>query len=264
MTPVHDHTFAVPAYGRSPYLESCLLSLASQTRRSEIVVATSTPFNGIDDLCRKYGAALHIHGPNRGIAADWNAAIEIARGRYVTLAHQDDVYYPRFAEATLSALARAPAPLLAFTDYVEILDDEIRPTSALLRIKRLLLEAGYMGRTVVRSRVAKTNCLRFACPIPCPSVTLDRERMGLPFDEGFQINLDWAAWLRGARTSGDFVWVREALMGHRIHRASETSSAILDGRRREEDGRILASMWPAPVARAILASYRFAYASNQE
>lgn len=264
MSALPEHTFAIPAYGRSPHLEHCLQSLASQTRRSEVVVATSTPFDGLDDICARYGAALHVHGPNRGIAADWNAAVASSGGRYVTLAHQDDVYYPCFAEATLAALARAPTPLLAFTDYVEIMNDDVRPMSALLRIKRLLLEFGYLGRTVVQSRVAKTNCLRFACPIPCPSVTLDRALMGVPFDDGFQINLDWAAWLRGARAPGSFVWVREALMGHRIHAASETSNAILDGRRRMEDGRILASMWPAPVARAILASYRFAYSSNEE
>jgi glycosyltransferase involved in cell wall biosynthesis len=259
-----DHTFAIPAYGRSPHLEDCLRSLVSQTRNSEIVVATSTPFEGIDALCARYGAALHVHGPNRGIAADWNAAFASARGRYVTLAHQDDVYYPRFTEATLEALGRARMPLLAFTDYVEIMNDQIRPRSSLLRIKRILLELGYLGRSVVESRVAKTTCLRFACPIPCPAVTLDRELMGSPFDDGFQINLDWAAWLRAARTPGAFVWVREALMGHRIHAASETSNAIFDGRRRDEDGRILGSMWPAPAARAILASYRLAYSSNKE
>ena len=38
-----NHTFAVCAYGESPYLTECLDSLLAQTVKSRILIATATP-----------------------------------------------------------------------------------------------------------------------------------------------------------------------------------------------------------------------------
>ena len=38
-----DHSFAVCAYGESPYLDECLRSLVVQTVKSHIFIITSTP-----------------------------------------------------------------------------------------------------------------------------------------------------------------------------------------------------------------------------
>ena len=47
-----DHTFAVCAYKESPYLESCIKSLISQTVKSNIIVCTSTPCEFIENMAR--------------------------------------------------------------------------------------------------------------------------------------------------------------------------------------------------------------------
>lgn len=263
MNPDIEHAFVVPAYGESPYLRECLQSLKSQTRPSPIFVCTSTPSTGLDAICAEFSISPLVHAPGRGIAYDWNQALKNAGTGYVTLAHQDDVYYPEFAARTVAALAGAQRPLLAFTDYEEITDSGVRPESRLLVIKRALLEFGFLGRSRIGSRWSKTNCLRFACPIPCPAVTLNHHALKQGFDGDFEINLDWAAWLAASRLPGSFVWVREVLMGHRIHPLSETSAAISDGRRASEDLRVLSRIWPAPVANLIVRTYGLAYASNQ-
>ena len=104
--------------------------------------------------------------------------------------------------------------------------------------------------------------LRFGSPIPCPSVTF-KTPVGEPlFEQGFKLNMDWAAWLKKAREPGEFVWIREVLMHHRIHEMSETSKGIAQGYRAHEDMEILQRMWPRPIARAIAASYGIAYKSN--
>lgn len=264
MTPDTDHAFVVPAYGQSDHLRDCLRSLTEQTCPSRIVVSSSTPNAGLDSICREFAIEPFLHSPARSIAHDWNTALAQARTRYVTLAHQDDLYYPEFAARTLEALSRATKPILAFTGYEEFTEAGPRPASRLLLIKRALLELGFLGRTEVATPFAKTNCLRFACPIPCPAVTLDTEAFGRGFDGDYQINLDWATWLAASDCPGSFVWVRDVLMGHRIHSMSETSAAILDGRRASEDLRILNRMWPGPIAKLIVRTYRLAYASNQE
>lgn len=39
----HKHVYAIPAYGDSPYLESCIKSLKAQNVTSPVILCTSTP-----------------------------------------------------------------------------------------------------------------------------------------------------------------------------------------------------------------------------
>jgi glycosyltransferase involved in cell wall biosynthesis len=257
------HSFVVPAYGFSPHLADCLASLKAQTLAgSQIVVVTSTPSSELAELVSQWGLPLVAHEGPRGIAHDWNAALEQASGDWITIAHQDDIYHPRFCEATLSALEAADDALLAFTDYQELAETGPRKRSTLLKIKRVLLELGFLGRSVARSRFARVNALRFGCAVPCPAVTMRRHAQ-VRFDPDFGVNLDWAAWLDLCERKGSFVWVREVLMAHRIHEESETTQAIAAGRRAQEDERLLRRLWPAWIARMIVRSYGLAYASNK-
>lgn len=255
------HGFVVPAYGRSPYLEECLSSLAAQKRPSSLVVTTSTPFEGLEAIVARYGARLVIHRSNGGIGRDWNAALEHADGDWVTVAHQDDTYEPGYSAAVLDAAARNLDALLVFTGYTELLDGECR-RGGLLAIKRALLELGFVGRERARSRLARTNALRFGNAIPCPAVTVHRERTSLRFDESMRTNMDWAAWLDLCALDGSFVYLRQPLMAHRIHPASETSSTIGSGHRAAEDLELLRRLWPDGIARVIARAYALAYASN--
>ena len=48
------HTFVICAYGESPYLEACIRSLLSQTEKSRILCATSTPGPWLRRLLDRY------------------------------------------------------------------------------------------------------------------------------------------------------------------------------------------------------------------
>lgn len=48
------HTFVICAYGESPYLEDCLVSLKNQEYASQLLLYTSTPNVLIDNLAAKY------------------------------------------------------------------------------------------------------------------------------------------------------------------------------------------------------------------
>lgn len=257
-----DHCFAVPAYGESPHLQACLQSLDRQTTKTRVVVATSTPNHHIRELAQRYRVPVHVNPQSGGIGSDWNFAMQVADAPWVTLAHQDDTYLPEFAGRTLEALSRRPDAVLAFSGYGEIENERLRPTSTLLRIKQALLELGFLGTSHASSRFSKTNALRFGCAIPCPSVTLNTTS-GLRFCTDLKVDLDWAAWLDLARKPGTFVYLRECLMLHRVHADSETSAAIDAGDRLAEDETLLKTLWPDVIARAIVASYRFAYQSNR-
>lgn len=257
-----DHSFVVPVYGRSPHLVDCLTSLRSQSVHSPIVLASSTPFDGLDDIAETHGAKLVLHGPNRGIGRDWNAAVDAAETAWVTIAHQDDVYLPDFSAEVTGAIAANPDANLVFTDYAELYDDRPRIGTPMLRIKKALLELGFLGRARITRTGPKKRLLRFGCPIPCPAVTLNRATSRLQFDEQLKVDLDWDAWIQMADQGGSFCYVRKVLMHHRIHGGSETTAGIRAGIRAAEDLRMFESMWPRPLARVLARAYSMSYADG--
>jgi glycosyltransferase involved in cell wall biosynthesis len=258
---MRNHTFVVPAYGHSRYLEDCLACLRAQTSNSRIVVSTSTPFPDLDAIAARFGADTFVHTPNRGIGHDWNIALAQSTSEWTTIAHQDDIYLPEYSGRMVAAGSATPQPLIVFSGYAERARDGRRDDVPLLRIKRRLLDLGFLGRSAIASPRAKRRTLAFGSPIPCPAVTYHREALrAFRFREDLRVALDWAAWLDLAARPGAFVWVREILMEHRIHQSSETTAGIGDGTRRREDLELLSRIWPRPIARLIVASYARIYA----
>ena len=113
------HTFVIPAYKESAYLEDCIKSVVNQTVPGEVLIATATPNDHIRGLSDKYGIELFEHEPGE-LAGDWNNALECARTPLVTIAHQDDVYDSNFREEVLKSVDEAKKPIIAFTDYAEL------------------------------------------------------------------------------------------------------------------------------------------------
>lgn len=257
------HSFVVPAYGESPWLGRCLESLQAQDVTVAVAVSTSTPFAGLEALCERHGAQLVVHSPNRGIGNDWNAALRAASTDWVTLAHQDDLYEPGYSAAVLDRARRFPDDLMAFTGYYELVGDARRDTVAMLRVKRLLLELGFLGSERITSRARKRLVLRFGNPIPCPAVALNRRALAeFAFRDDLRTTLDWWAWLDVFDRAGGVSYERQPLVGHRIHPSSETSAAIDDGDRRREDRAVFDQLWPRPVAALLSGLYTRSYRSN--
>lgn len=261
------HCFVVPAYGTSPHLSQCLESLRAQTcAGSEIVVSTSTPSDMLESMSAAYGARYHVHDAGGGIGRDWNAALAAAVGDWVTIAHQDDVYLPDFVRATLDRVDAAPDASLVMTGYAELLGDSaaVRAGTPMLRVKSLLLELGFAGRSQVRSEGDKLRLLRFGCPVPCPSVTLGPALRSLRFREDLKVDLDWEAWIRAARIAGAFCYDRRTLMHHRIHADSETSAGVRGGVRAREDAEMFNVLWPRPIAALLSRLYAISYEAPKQ
>ena len=136
-----QHTFVICAYGKSMYLEECIRSVLAQSVKSQIIMATSTPNDLVQGMAEKYGIPLCINKGPGGIAQDWNYAYAQASTKYITLAHQDDVYEPEYAACALKGLSQAKDPLIWFSDYYEIRLGQRVTKNRLLFIKRLLVFA---------------------------------------------------------------------------------------------------------------------------
>jgi glycosyltransferase involved in cell wall biosynthesis len=255
------HSFIIPAYGHSPYLEDCLESLAGQSLGSPVVVCTSTPFDGLDEVCRKFGARLHTHTPNRGIGADWNAALAIADTDLVTLAHQDDIYLPTFGAEVVAAAERNPRSAMLFSDADEISSDgNVIPRHRNTAVKRMINQIAFAGRDTIRGPVSLRLLLGLGNPITCPAVTIRLSRSnGFRFRQDLRTNMDWLAWIELAGRGG-VTRVHGSLMRHRAHDQSETARCLSDGARNEEDRMIFERLWPRPLAFILARLYQRSYA----
>lgn len=251
-----DHTFAICAYKESPYLEECIRSVLDQSVRTNVLIATSTGNDYIRGLAAKYNIPLFINEKDAGhssIGKDWNFCYKCADTALVTITHQDDIYYPEYAEKVIENLNRPEAvqPIIAFTDYAERRNGFDVTENKLLNIKQKLLSP-LRNPSHWRSRWIRRRILSLGSPICCPAVTYVRDNVSDPlFLTDFAVSIDWQTWERLSRLDGSFVYCHEVLMAHRIHEGSETTNQISDGRRSREDFEMYCKFWPKPVARLI-------------
>ncbi len=258
-----DHTWAVCAYGDTPYLEECLRSLKAQKVPSGIMIVTSTPSETIRSLGERYGIPVHEHAKTGSIGGDWNAAYDLASTPLVTLAHQDDVYHPDYTGKLLEYVNRATDPILFFTDYYEIRGEKKAYANRNLRIKKIMLFP-LRSRLLWKSRFVRRRILSLGSPICCPSVTYIRPRAGQTvFSTELKVSLDWDQWEKQSRKQGSFVYCPVPLMGHRVHGESETTRMIASHAREKEDLMMFRRFWPESVAGWLVRRYAKSEDQNQ-
>jgi glycosyltransferase involved in cell wall biosynthesis len=263
MVALETHSFAILAYGDSPYLEDCVQSLLNQNVKSSVYISTSTPSEYIRAVASKYGLDICVNPEPPNIVTDWNFAIDQCKTEYLTLAHQDDIYYPAYTEKLLNAARKAGDALIAFCGYREIYSDRSpRVNTWFLFIKRVLLWPFLFGNTIRRSFFKKT-ILRFGCPVCCPSVMYHLAKAKPEFNPEYKNNLDWDAWLRLSGKPGSFIFLKDKLVAHRIHRDSETTKQIAGRGRYQEDLKMFNRIWPKPIAFVLAKLYRHSYKSNK-
>jgi glycosyltransferase involved in cell wall biosynthesis len=257
------HTFVVCAYKESPYLEECIQSLLGQSVKSEILIATSTPNLYIEQIAAKYGIPYLVNEKGEGITQDWNFAYSCAAGRYITIAHQDDVYLKDYTKTVLDLCSRSKKPLIFFCDYFEIRDGKRIDQNRLLWIKKAMLFP--LRLRILKSSVwMRRRILSFGSPICCPSVTYASENLpDVIFRDGFRACEDWEAWELLSRFKGDFIYAPHILMGHRIHAGSETTAIIENNERSKEEYQMYRKFWPECAARILTKVYAAGQKSNQ-
>jgi len=179
----------------------------------------------------------------------------------VTLEHQDDVYEPTYTEKVLAAFAKAKNPILVYTNYFEIRPEGRVTDNRLLKIKSLMNKpiAAFPKSRFIRNRV-----FSLGCPVSCPSVAYNKKRFPeFAFVTDMKTDMDWEAWYRLAKEPGEFIYIKDRLIGHRIHEGSETSGGIESGARSAEDLEMYKRYWPDGIARILHRFYEKGLDSNK-
>jgi len=254
-----DHCFVVPTYRENPFLPDCLKSLRGQSQPSTIIITTPTPSPFIFETAARFGVEVLVNPSDGGIAANWNFALNASRARYVTLAHQDDVYFPEFLRRTLSLFARHRGAALAFTGYSEI-DDQGNAVDTKVGLAKGAIERLALGESEVIRSLRLRNFLAFGNALPCSSVTFDRNELpDFEFSSAFSSNLDWEAWWRLSKQGKTFLRCREKLVGRRYNSLTTTSDLLRTGLRQAEDLMMFERFWPKPISDMLAYVYRAGY-----
>lgn len=259
-----NHTFAICAYSENPYLEQCLLSTLHQKVKSNVIITTSTPNDYIKGLAEKYNVPLIVNPKYKvGVIDDFNFAYHSAQTQFVTICHQDDIYYADYSKCIYDQCANASNMLIFFSDYCEIRNGEKIEHSKLLRIKRFML-CPLRIKLLQKCKFIRRVILSLGSAICCPAVTFNKGNLDEPiFKHEFNSLCDWAAWEEISRKNGEFIYCPQILIGHRIHDVSWTSQVIKNNTRELEEIRMFQKFWPKPFARLIEFFYKKATKSNE-
>lgn len=258
----YSHTFVITAYGDSPYIEECICSLKNQTVKSKISLVTSTPSIFLEQISAKYNIPFIVNTQSKGIASDWSFAYKNCQTKYITIAHQDDVYLPDYTKTCLSAAFSYPGSLIIFTGYKELRESKMRLASLNFLVKELLLSPFLIKRDI-SSYFFKKMILSFGNPISCPTVMYNKENIEfLEFSNNFTVSLDWYEWLKLSKRKGGFIYIRQKVLLHRIHKETASSLKIISRIRKKEDEIIFKTIWPDFLAKIFANIYYLASKST--
>lgn len=254
-----SHTFAICAYGESPYLEACIRSLKRQTVKTRIILCTSTPGAFLEDLAARYRLPLYIREGASDIQEDWNFAYGKADTDLVTIAHQDDCYHRDYARTLLGCWERYPDTTVFMTDCRILKGNRLQKPDGIWRVKRLLRMPLRLHRLCHRTWV-KRAALVLGNPVICPSCTYHKGTLGEPlFQSPYKFALDWDTLWRLAGEPGRFLCVERPLLYYRIHDSATTKACIVSQQRAADETAMYERIWPRPMVRALMHFYKKAY-----
>lgn len=271
------HTFAVCAYKDSPYLEACIRSLKQQTEPAEIICCTSTPSPYIERIAEKYRVPLFVREGKSNIREDWMFAYEKASGRFVTIAHQDDIYHREYAARLKRAWEKHSDLLVFASDYVTLKMNSVihsadakeaasaGKTEQLKRFSLVWLVKKVLRLPLRLTRLAdqcwlKRSCLIFGNSVCCPSCSYHKAEIGMDlFRSEYVFALDWDNLYELAAKEGRFICDEKPLIAYRVHDEAATKACMEDRRRTEEEIAMFRKIWPDWVVRLLMHFYKKAY-----
>jgi len=211
----------VPVYNGARYLEESLNSLLDQDFTDcELVVVDDCSTDDSAAVIARYkdqGLRTYRNEQRLGLVGNWNHCLELARGRYVTLFHQDDVMQPHNLKLKVELLERYPNVGMVYSDV------RIIGADGLVQMDHWPIPMEPNSDIVVSGKdffVRLISGYNLAC---CPSVVFRREcyvQLG-PFDPRLSFTTDWEMWLRIA-LHFDVAYLKTPLVHYRLHDSNET------------------------------------------
>ena len=228
-----------PAYNSSAYIGEALASVFAQTFTNfEVIVINgdSPDTEQLELALQPYrDSIVYIKQANRGVAADRNAGIRVARGEYLAFLDGDDVWFPEYLAAQLRFFAETPSLDAIYCDALYFGDERHDDSTHFGNWRR----AGttLMGGSPSNGAVTFESLLTERCSVMTSQTLIRRQVMvecGM-FEEELFRGEDFHMWLRVAYHGGKIAYHKAVLGRHRLHPGSlgtdliESNKAIVAG-----------------------------------
>lgn len=207
----------IPAYNSAPFIGETLESLFAQTFRDfeAIVINDGSPDDIEAALTPYLDRIIYVRQENRGPGGARNTGLRQARGRYIALLDNDDLWMPTYLERLVGMLEDAPNAAAAFPNAVLFgstplagkLYQDIYPCSPPVTFERIL-----------------TRECNIFCGLVFRRNVIDDVGM---FDEGVLGVDDFDFWLRMSQCGNEFLFTTEPLVRYRRHERCLSHSGII-------------------------------------
>lgn len=129
-------SICVPTFNRAGTLRTTLEAILRQTYADwEMIVCDDASTDDTESVVKEYqdGRIRYYHNQsNRGLYANFNYGISLARGEYVAIYHDHDIYLPNILERSVELLERYPSASFVHTGLL-LIDDGNHPVGVDVR-----------------------------------------------------------------------------------------------------------------------------------
>jgi glycosyltransferase involved in cell wall biosynthesis len=219
--PLATISVCIPSYNGAQFIGEAIASILEQSFTDfELIIVDDCSADNTFDIVDSFQDAriTTMRNPHRlGLVGNWNKCIELARGEYICIFHQDDVMLPGNLQLKVEQLRRNPHVGMIYSNVLQIgPGDEL--LSEWWHTKPHKSDQGAQAGTKFFKKM-----LLGVNQVCCPSVVARREcyeRLGT-FDQRLPYTADWEMWLRMSLFY-DIAYLISPLIKYRRHDANET------------------------------------------
>ncbi|YCH23269.1 glycosyltransferase [Pseudomonas sp. D1-3] len=263
-----DVTVTVMSYNNAPYLAQTIESVLSQEGVSlELLVFDDRSTDDSVEVLNGYVGdprfSFQVNPVNLGMAGNYNRCVQSGNGRYLVVLGSDDVLYPGHLASLVAAMNACPGAALGYAQC-----NWIDENGTFIRYAD---HPGHRRQSYSGGRDEVADLLTFDSYITPSAAILRRSALphvALPEGGIHRHDLlagDWELWIRLARQYPDFVFLRQASVGYRIHSGQISNTFYGSERPLREHTEILEmNLADAPTRRRMIAHGEAIWALYQQ
>ena len=211
----------MPVYNGNKFLAEAVQSVLNQTFKDfELVIVDDCSTEDPAPILERFKdprIKFHRNAVRQGLVGNWNRCVELSRGGFVCVFHQDDVMQPENLRRKVEVLGQNPGVALAYSD-ARVVEEDLSERHPGWFTPTLPNEDKVSAGREFFEKMALGDNL-----VCCPSAVFRRaafEQLG-KFDPQLPYTADWEMWLRLA-LQFDVAYLKEPLVLYRVHDRNET------------------------------------------
>lgn len=222
-------TIAIPTYKRLQYLKEAVASALGQSYSNiEVVISQDPSQDGLDETIHIWSQTIasqnskvryRYNSQNLGLAGNWNAVADAARGEYIVIIGDDDRLLPNFVEKLVNVIQ--PDTLVAFANHYLINSQGQR-----LEAESYQHTKHYQRDRLAPGEISDPERLVWQNTIPMSAALVRTQAVQqLRFKEDLNTP-EIELFVRLVHQQGRFIFVPDYLSEYRVHQQAATALGL--------------------------------------